>query len=246
MRSKALGISDTPVLRTWRAFGLQPHRRDTCKLSTDPQLVKKVRDIVGLYLDPPERAAVLCVDEKSQIEALERTQPLLPMRPGVAERRSHDYYRHGTTSLFAAYDVITGQVTGQLRRRHRSKEFGDFLRHIEENVPDDLAVHLILDNYATHKTPPIQRWLLRHPRFHLHFTPTSGSWLKLVERWFAELTSKRIRRGSHLSERALEVDIRDWIGTWNEHPKPFVWVTTADQILASSTRFCPRISETGH
>jgi transposase len=244
--AEASGLSRASIWRIWRAFGLQPHRVESFKLSTDPFLVEKVRDIVGLYLDPPERAAVLCVDEKSQIQALERTQPLLPMRPGVAERRSHDYHRHGTTSLFAAYDVVTGQVTGQLRRRHRSKEFGDFLRQIDESVPDDLAVHLILDNYATHKTPTIHRWLLRHPRFHLHFTPTSGSWLNLVERWFAELTSKRIRRGSHRSELALEADIRDWIGTWNEHPKPFVWVKTADQILASIARFCRRISESGH
>ena len=172
--AEASGLSRASVWRIWRAFGLQPHRVESFKLSTDPFLVAKVRDIVGLYLDPPERGAVLCVDEKSPIQALERTQPLLPMRPGVAERRSHDYYRHGTTSLFAAYDVITGQVTGKLRRRHRSKEFGDFLRHIEEYVPEDLAVHLILDNYATHKTPTSQRWLLRHPRFHLHFTPAAG------------------------------------------------------------------------
>lgn len=242
----ASGLSRASISRIWRAFGLQPHRVESFKLSTDPFLVEKVRDIVGLYLDPPERAAVLCVDEKSQIQVLDRTQPILPMRPGVAERRTHDYERHGTTSLFAAYDVITGQVTGQIHRRHRAVEFGKFLRRIEDTVPGELEVHLILDNYATHKTPTIQRWLLRHPRFHLHFTPTSGSWLNLVERWFAELTEKRIRRGTHRSEVALEADIRDWIAIWNQHPKPFTWVKSADEILASIARFCRRISETGH
>ena len=242
----ASGLSRASISRIWRAFGLQPHRVESFKLSTDPFLVEKVRDIVGLYLDPPERAAVLCVDEKSQIQALDRTQPILPMRPGIAERRTHDYERHGTTSLFAAYNVVTGHVTGQMHRRHRAQEFGQFLRRIETTVPADLEVHLILDNYATHKTAAIQRWLLRHPRFHLHFTPTSSSWLNLVERWFSELTTKRIRRGTHRSELALEADIRDWIGTWNQRPKPFVWVKTADQILASITRFCRRISETGH
>lgn len=242
----ASGLSHATISRMWRAFGLQPHRTENFKLSTDPFLVEKVRDIVGLYLDPPERAVVLCVDEKSQIQALNRTQPVLPMRPGMAERRTHDYERHGTTSLFAALNAATGEVTEELHRRHRSLEFGKFLRRIDTTVPADLDIHLILDNYATHKTPAIQRWLAAHPRFHLHFTPTSGSWINLVERWFAELTNKRIRRGTHTSERALERDIKDWVATWNENPKPFVWVKTADEILASIARFCTRISEPAH
>ena len=242
----ASGLSHATISRIWRAFGLQPHRTENFKLSTDPLLVEKVRDIVGLYLDPPERAVVLCVDEKSQIQALDRTQPVLPMRPGLPERRTHDYERHGTTSLFAALNITSGQVTEQLHRRHRALEFGKFLRRIDATVPADLDIHLVLDNYATHKTPAIRTWLVAHPRFHLHFTPTSGSWINLVERWFAELTNKRIRRGTHTSERALERDIKDWISTWNENPKPFVWVKTADEILASIARFCRRISEPGH
>jgi transposase len=235
-------MSATTIGRIWRAFGLQPHRAESFKLSTDPLFVEKVRDIVGLYLDPPERAVVLCVDEKSQIQALNRFQPILPMMPATPERRSHDYVRHGTTSLFAALDMATGTVIGSLHKRHRAVEFKKFLVRIDEEVPAELDVHLILDNYATHKTPEIKRWLLRHPRFHLHFTPTSGSWLNMVERWFGELTTKKIKRGAHLSVRALEKDIREWIAHWNEDPKPYVWAKTADQILASLARYCERVS----
>jgi transposase len=237
-----VGMSQTTIRRIWHAFGLQPHRAESFKLSTDPFFVEKVRDIVGLYLDPPERAMVLCVDEKSQIQALNRFQPILPMMPGTPERRSHDYVRHGTTSLFAALDMATGKVIGSLRQRHRAQEFKKFLIQIDEEVPAQLDVHLILDNYATHKTPEIKRWLLRHPRFHLHFTPTSGSWLNMVERWFGELTTKKIKRGAHTSVRALEKDIRDWIKTWNDNPRPYVWVKTADQILAALARYCERVS----
>jgi transposase len=237
-----VGMSQTTINRIWRAFGLQPHRAESFKLSTDPLFVEKVRDVVGLYLDPPERAVVLCVDEKSQIQALNRFQPILPMMPATPERRSHDYVRHGTTSLFAALDMASGKVIGSLRQRHRATEFKKFLVQIDEEVPDDLDVHLILDNYATHKTPEIKRWLLRHPRFHLHFTPTSGSWLNMVERWFGELTDKKIRRGAHTSVKALEKDIREWIELWNENPRPYVWVKTADQILASLARYCARVS----
>ena len=240
--AKATGMNQTAISRIWRAFGLQPHRSETFKLSTDPLFVDKVKDIVALYLDPPERAAVLCVDEKSQIQALNRFQPILAMMPGTPERRSHDYVRHGTTSLFAALDMATGKVIGSLHRRHRAVEFKKFLCRIDEEVPAELAVHLVLDNYATHKTPEIQRWLLRHPRFHLHFTPTSGSWLNMVERWFGELTTKKIKRGAHTSVRDLERDIRGWIETWNDDPRPYVWVKTADQILASLARYCERVS----
>lgn len=238
----ALGMSQTSISRIWRAFGLQPHRAESFKLSTDPLFLDKLYDIVGLYLDPPERAVVLCVDEKSQIQALNRFQPILPMMPGTPERRSHDYVRHGTTSLFAALDMATGKVIGSLHHRHRAAEFKKFLARIDEEVPAHLDVHLVLDNYATHKTAEIHRWLLRHPRFHLHFTPTSGSWLNMVERWFAELTTKKIKRGAHLSVRALERDIRDWIAQWNENPRPYVWVKTAEQILASLARYCERVS----
>ncbi len=239
-----MGMSRTTVNRIWNAFGLQPHRAESFKLSTDPFFIEKVRDVVGLYLDPPERAVVLCVDEKSQIQALNRFQPILPMMPGTPERRSHDYVRHGTTSLFAALDMATGKVIGSLKQRHRASEFKKFLVQIDQEVPSDLQVHLVLDNYATHKTPDIQRWLLRHPRFHLHFTPTSGSWLNMVERWFAELTTKKIKRGAHMSVKALEKDIREWIATWNENPRPYVWVKTADQILAALARYCERVSAT--
>ncbi len=240
------GLSHASVQRIWRAFGLQPHRTDTFKLSTDPQLIEKVRDIVGLYLNPPERALVLCVDEKSQIQALDRTQPLLPMRPGQVERRSHDYVRHGTTSLFAALDAKSGKIIGQLHRRHRAIEFRKFLAAIDAAVPADLEVHLILDNYGTHKTPMIHRWLARRPRFHLHFTPTSSSWLNLVERWFAMLTDKQIKRGAHRSTHALEAAIIAYIALSNTAPKPLVWTKSADEILASVARFCHRISGTGH
>jgi transposase len=240
--AKATGMSQTSISLIWRAFGLQPHRAESFKLSTDPLFIEKVRDIVGLYLDPPERAVVLCVDEKSQIQALNRYAPILPMMPGVPERRSHDYVRHGTTSLFAALNMATGAVLGSLHRRHRAIEFKKFLILLDEQVPEELDIHLVLDNYATHKTPEIQRWLLRHPRFHLHFTPTSGSWLNMVERWFAELTTKKIKRGAHTSVKALEADIRDWIEHWNDDPRPYVWVKTADQILDALARYCQKVS----
>jgi len=244
--AKASGLSDTSVLRIWHAFGLQPHRAETFKLSNDPQLVEKVRDIVGLYLNPPERALVLCADEKAQIQALDRTQPIFPLRPGTPERRSHDYRRHGTTSLFAALDVATGKVIGELHRRHRAVEFRSFLDRIDKEVPADLEVHLVLDNYGTHKTPLIHRWLLRHPRFQLHFTPTYSSWINQVERWFAMLTEKQLRRGTHRSTRALEDTIRLYLALHNEASTPFVWVKTADEILANIARFCLRTSEAGH
>ena len=240
------GLSQSAVSRIWRAFALAPHRVEHFALSRDPLFIEKVRDIIGLYLSPPERALVLCVDEKTQIQALDRTQPMLPMRPGQAERRTHDYARHGTTSLFAALDVKSGQVIGELHQRHRAIEFRRFLDTIDQAVPAELEVHLILDNYATHKTPAIRRWLARRPRFHVHFTPTSASWINLVERWFAALTDKQIRRGSHRSTRALENCIRFYLATNNEDPKPFVWVKTADDILASIARFAKRTSETGH
>lgn len=244
--AKASGLSQTTISRIWRAFALQPHRSETFKLSKDPLFVEKVRDIVGLYLNPPDRALVLCADEKSQIQALDRTQPLLPMRPGQAERRTHDYVRHGTTSLFAALDVKTGKVIGECHARHRAAEFRSFLDTIDAAVPKHLDVHLILDNYATHKTPAIQRWLLRHPRFHLHFTPTGASWINLVERWFATLTDRCIRRGAHRSTRELKRAIQEYLSVNNEDPKPFIWTKTADQILHAVSRFCGRISGSGH
>ena len=240
------GLGRTTISRIWRAFGLQPHRTDTFKLSADPLFIEKVRDIVGLYLTPPNRALVLCVDEKSQIQALDRTRPLLPMRPGQAERRTHDYVRHGATSLFAALDAQTGKVIGQCHRRHRSVEFRNFLDTIDTAVPTALDVHLIVDNYGTHKTVLIQQWLAKRPRFHVHFTPTSASWLNLVERWFGILTEKQIRRGSHTSTHALETAIYQYLDVTNEHPKPFVWTKTADEILANVARFCIRTSGTGH
>jgi transposase len=248
MRSlaQASGLSQSSISRIWRAFSLQPHRSQTFKLSRDPLFIDKVRDIVGLYLHPPDRALVLCVDEKSQIQALDRTAPLLPMRPGQIERRTHDYKRHGTTSLFAAFDVASGHVLGQLHRRHRSREFRRFLDTIEHNVPTELDVHLIHDNYGTHKTQLIRRWLAKRPRFHLHFTPTSASWLNLVERWFAELTEKQIRRGIHRSTLQLENAIRHFIDHHNQNPKPFVWTKSADQILESVARFCKRTLDSGH
>lgn len=244
--AKHVPVSPASIGRIWRAFGLQPHRTETFKLSKDPLFIDKVRDIVGLYLDPPDRALVLCVDEKSQIQALDRTAPILPMAMGFPERCTHDYRRHGTTSLFAALDVATGRVIGECHRRHRSREFQRFLDTIDAATPVDLDVHLILDNYGTHKTPAIRRWLARHPRFHVHFTPTSASWLNLVERWFAMLTEKQIKRGSHRSTRALERAIREYLAITNEAPTPFVWTKTADEILASVARFCQRISNPGH
>jgi len=243
--AKACGLSQSSVSRIWRAFSLAPHRSETFKLSRDPLFIEKVRDIVGLYLDPPDRALVLCVDEKSQIQALDRIAPLLPMRPGQIERRTHDYARHGTTSLFAALDTKSGELIGQTQRRHRSVEFRNFLDTIEQNVPPELDVHLILDNYGTHKTQLIRDWLAKRPRFHLHFTPTSASWLNLVERWFAQLTDKQLRRGVHRSTKELETAIRSYIQHHNKNPKPFVWHKTADQILDSVARFCTRTLDSG-
>ncbi|MFQ5527658.1 MAG: IS630 family transposase [Thermoanaerobaculia bacterium] len=238
--AKATGLSRMTVSRIWKAFGLQPHRSETFKLSSDPLFIEKVRDIVGLYLNPPEHGLVLCVDEKSQIQALERTQPLLPMRPGQAERRTHDYRRHGTISLFAALDVQAGKVVAATHRRHRAVEFRKFLDTIEANVPAELDVHLIVDNYATHKTAAIRNWFAKRPRFHVHFTPTYSSWLNLVERLFAELTNQQIRRASHCSVGELEADIREFLDVHNQDPKPYVWTKTADEILANVARFAQR------
>jgi transposase len=244
--ARATGLNQTAVSRIWRAFGLKPHREETWKLSTDPQFIDKVRDIVGLYMDPPEHALVLCVDEKSQIQAIDRTSPCLPVLPTTPARRSHDYVRNGTTSLFAALDVATGKVISSVHRRHRHQEFLKFLKAIDAATPAGLDLHLICDNYATHKTPAIRNWLIRHPRFHLHFTPTSSSWLNLVERWFAELTNRKLRRSAHRAVHELTADIQAWIDAWNDHPKPFVWTKTADEILESITRYLQIINDSGH
>jgi transposase len=244
--ARTLGMNQTAVSRIWRAFGLKPHLTEAFKLSTDPQFIDKVRDVVGLYLNPPEAALVLCVDEKTQVQALDRTAPVLPLLPGVAERRTHDYRRHGTTNLYAALDVASGNVIAELTPRHRAVEFKRFLARIDQAVPAELGVHVICDNSSTHKTPAIQRWLLAHPRIQLHFTPTYSSWLNLVERWFAELTTKWLRRGTHRSVPELEQAIQGWINTWNEAPRPFVWTKTADQILDSIAIYCQRINDTGH
>jgi transposase len=240
------GMTRGTIHRIWRAFGLKPHQSDTFSLSKDPDFVDKVRDIVGLYMNPPERAVVLCVDEKSQIQALDRTQPMLPMRPGQAERHTHDYQRYGTTSLFAALVTATGEVIGECHRRHRSVECRSFLDKIEAAMPDDVDVHIVLDNYATHKTAMIHAWLLKRPRFHLHFTPTSASWVNLVERVFSDLSTQQLRRGSHRSTRALEKAIREFLDQRNENPRPFIWTKSADDILESVQRFCLRTSGTGH
>jgi len=244
----ACGLSQTAVARIWRAFGLQPHRSETFKLSADPFFVEKVRDVVGLYLHPPERAIVLSVDEKSQVQALDRSQPLLPMTPGQVERRTHDYARHGTTSLFAALDVATGAVIGRCYRRHRQQEFVKFLAAIDAAVPaaDGVTVHLVLDNYGTHKAPRVRRWLARHPRFVVHFTPTGGSWLNQVERFFAEITEKRIRRGVHTSVKALEDAIIGYLDAHNRDPKPFTWTASADLILRKVEEVCKRTNNSGH
>jgi transposase len=244
--ARATGLNQTAISRIWRAFALQPHRQEHFKLSRDPLFIDKVRDIVGLYLNPPDRALVLCVDEKSQIQALERTAPLLPMRPGRAERRAHDYLRHGTTSLFAALDTRTGKVIGQMHRRHRSAEFRSFLAAIDANVPPELDVHLVMDNYATHKTDAIQRWLVQHPRFQVHFTPTSASWLNQIERFFAALTEKQIRRGSFRSTQELETAIRQYLDHHNAQPKPFVWTKSADDILDAVAQYCRRTNDSPH
>jgi transposase len=242
----AVGLNQTAVSRIWRAFGLQPHRVEHWKLSKDPLFVEKVRDIVGLYLDPPERAIVLCVDEKSQIQALDRSAPTLPMLPGTPARATHDYKRNGTSSLFAALNTTSGKVIRSLHARHRAIEFKKFLQKIDREVPADLDVHMILDNYSTHKTPQIKRWLAAHPRFHLHFTPTGGSWMNLVERWFGELTARKLRRGVHRTVRELNADIEDWVEHWNENPNPYVWTKTADEILDNHAGYCNTINASGH
>jgi transposase len=245
MAQKA-GLSQTAIVRIWRAFGLQPHRVENFKLSKDPQFVEKVRDIVGLYMNPPERAMVLCVDEKSQVQALNRTQPILPLAPGVPARQTHDYERHGVTSLFAALDVATGLALGSCYRRHRHQEFLRFLREIEEIVPADLDIHLVMDNYGTHKVEQIRRWLARRPRYHVHYTPTSASWLNLVERLFAEVTERCVRRGSHASVQSLEKAMLDYLDRRNRKPTPFIWKADADLIIGKIQRFCTRISTSGH
>jgi len=247
----ATGMSQSTVSRIWRAFGLKPHLVQTWKLSTDPQFIDKVRDIVGLYLDPPEGALVLCVDEnsvdeKSQMQAVDRTAPILPVMPTTPARMTHDYVRHGTTSLFAALDLSSGSVIAEHHRRHRHQEFLRFLKTIDAAVPAEFDLHLVCDNYATHKTPQVKKWLLRHPRFHLHFTPTSASWLNLVERWFAELTTRKLRRSAHRSVVELEADVRNWINQWNNNPKPFIWTKTADEILDTLAAYCQRINDSGH
>jgi transposase len=244
--AQATGMSQSAISRIWRAFALKPHLVDSFKLSPDPQFIDKVRDIVGLYVNPPDAAVVLCVDEKSQIQALDRTAPILPLIPGTPERRTHDYRRYGTTNLYAALDVASGNVISSMTARHRAQEFLRFLRLIDASVPDHLDVHVVLDNSSTHKTPAVQRWLVRHPRFTLHFTPTYSSWLNLVERWFAELTNRWLRRGTHRSVKQLVASIRTWITNWNDDPKPFVWHKTADEILDTLADYCQRISDSGH
>jgi transposase len=241
--ASAAGMSQSAISRIWRAFGLKPHAVQTWKLSTDPQFVDKVRDVVGLYMSPPEGALVLAVDEKSQMQAIDRTAPILPIMPTTPARMTHDYVRHGTTSLFAAFDLAGGSVIAQHYRRHRHQEFLRFLKLIDKAVPRDLDLHLVLDNYATHKTPKVKEWLIRHPRFRLHFTPTSGSWLNLVERWFAELTNRKLRRSAHRSVTELEADVRKWINEWNKNPKPFVWTKNADEILETLAAYCQRIND---
>jgi transposase len=244
--AKATGMSQSGVSRIWRAFGLKPHLRETFKLSPDPLFIEKVRDVVGLYLNPPEAALVLCVDEKTQVQALDRTAPVLPLRPGLPERATHDYVRNGTTNLYAALDMASGKVIADMTDRHRAVEFRKFLNLINRSVPDDLDVHLIIDNVSTHKTPEIHRWLLRHPRFHLHFTPTYSSWINMVERWFAELTEKWLRRGTHHSTKELKASITHWVEQWNEDPRPYVWHKTADEILTTLAAYTQRISDSGH
>ncbi len=244
--ARETGLSGDSIVRIWHVFGLQPHRVETFKLSTDPQFVEKVRDVVGLYLNPPDRALVLSVDEKSQIQALDRTQLAFPIRPGLPERQSHDYIRHGTTTLFAALNTKTGEVIGKCHQRHRQDEFIKFLNLINTNVPSELDVHLIVDNYATHKTERVKKWLLKHPRYQLHFTPTSASWLNMIERFFAELTNKRIRRGTFYSVAQLIKAITEYLEMHNENPRPFVWTKSADEILSKVKRFCERTSRAGH
>jgi transposase len=246
--AKACGLTQNAVLRIWQAFGLKPHLQETFKLSTDPFFVEKVRDVVGLYVNPLEktRALVLCIDEKSQVQALERTQPLLPMKPGQPERRTHDYVRHGTTSLFAALDIATGKVIGQCHRQHRHQEFLSFLKRVDREVPAEMEIHLVLDNYSTHKTPKVAAWFKKRPRYHLHFTPTSASWLNQVERWFARITEERLRRSTFRPVAELEKAILDYIEENNRNPKPFVWTATADPILGKVQAFCERTNQSPH
>lgn len=246
LMAKKIGLSQTAIVRIWHAFGLQPHRVENFKFSKDPQFVEKVRDIVGLYMNPPDRAIVLCVDEKSQVQALNRTQPILPLAPGVPARQSHDYERHGVTSLFAALDVVSGVTISNCYRRHRHQEFLRFLNDIDANLPSRFEVHLVMDNYGTHKVRKVKAWLARHPRYHVHFTPTSGSWLNLVERLFAEVTQRCVRRGSHTAVRALEKAMLDYLDRRNRDPKPFVWTADADLILGKVARLSKRISNSGH
>lgn len=246
LMASAAGVTQTAVVRIWHAYGLQPHRAETFKLSTDPLFVDKVRDVVGLYLAPPERALVLCVDEKTQVQALDRTAPLLQLRPGQPERRTHDYARHGTTSLFAALDIATGKVIAECHQRHRAREFRQFLNTIEAEIPGDLDVHLVLDNYSTHKAPTVKRWLAQHPRYHLHFTPTSSSWLNQVETWFSLLTQRQLRRGIHRSVTELETALLSYATRSNESAKPFRWTKSAEDILQSVKRFCLHTSNSGH
>ncbi|MFQ5512786.1 MAG: IS630 family transposase [Candidatus Krumholzibacteriia bacterium] len=243
--AQAQGLGRTTVHRIWRQHGLQPHRVETFKLSRDPHFVEKLRDIVGLYLDPPDKALVFAVDEKSQIQALDRTAPLLPLRPGLAARQTHDYKRHGTTTLYAALSLLDGTVVGECLPRHRSREFIHFLRRLDREAPPGVDLHLIVDNASTHKSPPVQRWLRRHPRFHLHFTPTSCSWLNLVERWFREITQQRIRRGTFTSVKALIAAIEEYLAEYNRNPKRFVWTKEADMILEKITR-CKAALGTAH
>jgi transposase len=240
------GLSKSTIGRIWKAFELKPHRTEGFKLSNDPLFVEKVYDVVGLYLNPPDAAVVLCVDAKSQVQALARSQPAFPMMPGMPEKRTHDYVRHGTTSLFAAFNTADGTVISSLHRRHRSAEFKKFLTKIDTEVPDDLQIHLICDNYGTHKTPAVRAWLAKHPRFHIHFTPTYSSWINQVERFFAYITSDLLQRSDHRSVQALEADIRSWISEWNTNPKPFIWTKTAAQILESLTRLLKRTTGAGH
>ena len=242
----AVGMSQTAISKIWRAFGLKPHLVEHFKLSPDPQFIDKVRDVAGLYLNPPEAAVVLCVDEKTQIQALDRTAPMLPMMPSVPRRQTHDYVRHGTTNLYAALDVASGHVIADMTPRHRAREFKQFLTLIDRSVPGELAVHVVLDNVATHRTPEIQRWLRRHPRFTFHFTPTYSSWMNLVERWFAELTTKWLRRGTHHGVSDLIRAVEAWVADWNEHPRPFIWHKTADQIFDNLTGYLNRIPNSGH
>jgi len=246
--AKAVGLSQSSISRIWRTFALKPHRQDTFKLSKDPFFLEKIRDVVGLYLNPPDKAIVLSLDEKSQVQALDRTQPLLPMTPGQVERRTHDYVRHGVTSLFAALNVATGQVIGQCQRRHRHRELLRFLSLIDASIPKEpgVSIHLVMDNYGTHKTPAVRRWFVRHPEYHPHFIPTGSSWLNQVERFFAEITAKRIRRGAFRNVASLEAAIRDYLEHHNRDPKPFVWTANADQIIHKIERLCKRTCDSGH